>query len=248
MADFLPESERGHILFTTRSRQIAVKLASSDVIMIPEPDTETAVEILRNSLMKKDLLNDHEAAIALLKELTCLPLAIIQAAAFINVRGIGLSEYTTLMQDNEPDGIELLSEDFGDEGRYKDIQNPVATTWWISFQQIQRSNQTAIEYLYFMACIDPRHIFSFVNEEGGDCSLNLHRLVHLATRNWMRENHQFSQQILKTADRLSDAFPDGRQINRKRWREYLPHVLSLAREVEFQQEQEKYIDMLWKII
>ncbi|RHZ52142.1 hypothetical protein CDV55_102329 [Aspergillus turcosus] len=270
MLDFLPESERGHILFTTRSRQIAVKLASSDVIMIPEPDTETGVKILRNSLMKKDLLNDHEAAIALLKELTCLPLAITQAAAFINVRGIGLSEYTTLMQENEPDVIELLSEDFGDEARYKDIQNPVATTWWISFQQIQQLNQTAIDYLYFMACISPRHIppsllpqtiskkkkvdaigllkaFSFVDEEVGDCSLNLHRLVHLATRNWMRENQQFTQQILKTADRLSEAFPDHHHTNRKLWREYLPHVLSFVREVEFRQKQDKYVNMLKKI-
>ncbi|RHZ65358.1 uncharacterized protein CDV56_109374 [Aspergillus thermomutatus] len=270
MADFLPESERGHILFTTRSRQIAVKLASSDVIMIPEPDTETAVEILRNSLMKKDLLNDREAAIALLNELTCLPLAITQAAAFINVNEIRLSEYTTLLQENEPDVIEFLSEDFGDEGRYKDIQNPVATTWWISFQQIQQLNQTAIDYLFFMACINPRHIprsllpqtiskkktidaigllkaFSFVNEEGGDCPLNLHRLVHLATRNWMRENQQFSQQILKTADRLSEAFPIADDTNRKLWRQYLPHVLSLVGEVEFRQEQEKYTDMLLKI-
>ncbi|KAF7169684.1 hypothetical protein CNMCM6106_004524 [Aspergillus hiratsukae] len=270
MTDFLPESERGHIVFTTRSRQIGVKLASPNVVMISEPHTETAVEILRKSLIKRDLLDDREAATALLKELTCLPLAITQAAAYINEKDIGLSEYTTLLHESEPDVIELLSEDFGDEGRYKDIQNPVATTWWISFQQIQRLNQTAIDYLYFMACISPRHIppsllpqtiskkkkvdaigllkaFSFVNEEVGDYSLNLHRLVHLATRNWMRENQQFSQQILKTADRLSEAFPDDDHNNRKLWREYLPHVLSMVGEVEFQQEQEKYVDMLQKI-
>jgi hypothetical protein len=45
MADFLPESEQGHIVFTTRSRQIAVKLASTNVVMVSEPDTETAVDI-----------------------------------------------------------------------------------------------------------------------------------------------------------------------------------------------------------
>ncbi|GFF37577.1 G. violaceus kinesin [Aspergillus udagawae] len=267
MADFLPESERGHILFTTRSRQIAVRLASSNVIMISEPDTETAAEILRKSLIKRDLLNDREAAISLLRELAYLPLAITQAAAYINEKDIKLSEYTTLLHQNEPDVIELLCEDFGDEGRYKDIRNPVATTWWVSFQQIQRLNQTAMDYLLFMACINPRHIprsllpqtisekkridaigllkaFSFVNEEGGDCSLNLHRLVHLATRNWMRKHRQFNQQIFKTADRLSEAFPDDDHTNRKLWREYLPHVLSLIGEIEFQQAQERYVDML----
>jgi tetratricopeptide (TPR) repeat protein/nucleoside phosphorylase len=267
MADFLPESERGHILFTTRSRQIAVRLASSNVITISEPDTETAVEILRKSLIKRELLNDREAAISLIRELAYLPLAITQAAAYINEKDIRLSEYTTLLHQNESDVIELLCEDFGDEGRYKDIRNPVATTWWVSFQQIQRLNQTAMDYLLFMACINPRHIprsllpqtisekkridaigllkaFSFVNEEGGDCSLNLHRLVHLATRNWMRKHRQFNQQILKTADRLSEAFPDDDHTNRKLWREYLPHVLSLIGEIEFQQAQERYVDML----
>ncbi|GFF31666.1 hypothetical protein IFM46972_03300 [Aspergillus udagawae] len=270
MADFLPESERGHILFTTRSRQIAVRLASPHVIMISEPDTETAVEILRKSLIKSDLLNDHEAANALLNELVCLPLAIAQAAAYINEKDIRLSAYTTLLQESEPDVIELLSENFGDEGRYKDIQNPVATTWWISFQQIQQLNPTAIDYLLFMACINPRHIpqsllpqtasskkrtdaigllkaFSFVNEEGEACSLNIHRLVHLATRSWMRKHQQFSQQILKTADRLSEAFPNNNHTNRELWREYLPHVLSLTEEAEFQREQEKYVDMVQKI-
>ncbi|GAQ04666.1 hypothetical protein ALT_1987 [Aspergillus lentulus] len=270
MADFLPESERGHILFTTRTRQVAVRLASSHVIMISEPDAETAVEILRRSLITRDLLNDREAAIALLKELACLPLAIAQAAAYINENDIRLSAYTTLLHESEPDVIELLSEDFGDEGRYKDIQNPVATTWWISFQQIQQLNPTAIDYLLFMACINHRHIpqsllpqttsskkrtdaigllkaFSFVNEEGKACSLNIHRLVHLATRNWMRKNQLFSQQILKTADRLSEAFPNNYHTNRELWREYLPHVLSLTEEAEFQEEEEKYVDMIDKI-
>ncbi|KAG2024722.1 hypothetical protein GB937_003420 [Aspergillus fischeri] len=270
MADFLPESERGHILFTTRTRQIAVRLASTHVIIISEPGTETAAEILRKSLIKRDLLNDAEAAIALLKELACLPLAITQAAAYINEKDIRISAYITLLQESEPDVIELLSEDFGDEGRYKNVQNPVATTWWISFQQIQQLNPTAIDYLLFMACINHRHIpqsllpqttsskkrtdaigllkaFSFLNEEGEACSMNIHRLVHLATRNWMRKNQLFSQQILKTADRLSEAFPDRYHTNRKLWREYLPHVLSLIEEAEFQKEEEKYVDMVERI-
>jgi tetratricopeptide (TPR) repeat protein len=120
-----------------------------------------------------------------------------------------------------------------------------------------------------MACINPRHIpqsllpqttsskkrtdaigllkaFSFVNEEGKSCSLNIHRLVHLATRNWMRKNQLFSQQILKTADRQSEAFPNNYHSNRKLWREYLPHVLSFTEEAEFQKEEEKYVDMVQK--
>ncbi|KAB8240063.1 purine and uridine phosphorylase [Aspergillus flavus] len=260
----------GHILFTTRSRKVAVKLVSSHVITISEPDTETALKILQNSLVEKTLLNDHDTAITLLEQLAFFPLAITQAAAYINENSIGLSDYMILLQDQEPDVIELLSEDFGDEWRYKDTQNPVALTWFISFQQIQRSNELAADYLSFMACINSRGIpqsllpqpistkkridaigllkaFSFISEDGRDHFLNMHRLVHLATRNWMRKSQQFSRHILKAADRLSEAFPNNDHTNRKLWREYLPHAFSLLAEADFQKEQKRYIKLIVNI-
>ncbi|KAI3054887.1 hypothetical protein CBS147353_11388 [Aspergillus niger] len=270
LIDFLPHSEQGHILFTTRSRKVAVKLASSHVITIAEPDRQTSVQILQNSLVEKSLVNDCDLALILLEQLAFLPLAIIQAAAYINENSIGLSEHLQLLRDPEPDVIELLSEDFGDEMRYKDIQNPVALTWFISFQQIQRSNKLATDYLSFMACVNPRNIpqsllpqpisnkkrieaigllkaFSFIIEEGENRFFNLHRLVHLATRNWMRESQQFSQQLLRTADRLGEVFPNNNHTNRQMWREYLPHALSIIAEADFRKEQEKYITFFQKV-
>jgi hypothetical protein len=79
----------------------------------------------------------------LLQQLTFLPLAIVQAAAYINENGITFSAYLSLLKDQEQDVIDLLSEDFEDDGRYRDTQNtdvknPVATTWLISFEQIRR--------------------------------------------------------------------------------------------------------------
>ncbi|OJJ65820.1 hypothetical protein ASPBRDRAFT_60234 [Aspergillus brasiliensis CBS 101740] len=229
LTDFLPESEQGHILFTTRSRKVAVKLASSHVITVTEPNTESSVEILRNSLVEKTLLNDRVTALNLLEQLAFLPLAITQAAAYINENSIGLSDYLQLLQDQEPHVVELLSEDFGDEMRYKDIQNPPI------------SNKNRTEALGLLKA------FSFISEGSGDSSLNLHRLVHLATRNWMRKNQQFRVQILKTADQLSKVFPNDDHANRQVWREYLPHALSLIAEADFQKEQEKYIDLIGKI-
>ncbi|PKY04544.1 violaceus kinesin [Aspergillus campestris IBT 28561] len=269
LTDFLPQSEQGHILFTTRSQKVAVKLVSSYVITVTEPNTEMSVQILHDALIRKDLLNDRNTVIAFLDQLAYLPLAITQAAAYINTNSISLCDYLLLLEDQEPHVIELLSEVFEDERRYKDIRNPVALTWFISFQQIQQLNQLAADYLSFMACINPRDIpqsllpqplstkkridaigllksFSFVSE-GEDRALNLHRLVHLATRNWMRQNQKFSVQVLKTADRLSEVFPNNNHTNRKVWREYLPHAFSLIAEAEFQIEQEKYIDLLGNI-
>ncbi|CEL10496.1 Putative Pfs, NACHT, and Ankyrin domain protein (AFU_orthologue; AFUA_7G06290) [Aspergillus calidoustus] len=158
LANFLAPSKQGHILFTTRNQKLAVRLASRFVVVVSEPDAETGVKILEEALQKKELLGNRDETITLLKRLTFLPLAISQAAAYVNSNDIKLSDYIALLKEQESDVIELLSEDFGDDGRYQDIQNPVATTWLISFQQVQRLNPLAADYLSFMACINPRDI------------------------------------------------------------------------------------------
>ncbi|KAL4865102.1 hypothetical protein BDV12DRAFT_200486 [Aspergillus spectabilis] len=270
LTEFLPQSEEGRILFTTRNRKLAVKLASPFVIDVSEPDVETGMKILEKALVRKDLLEDRDTTITLLEQLVFLPLAIIQAAAYINANDIALSDYTALLQEQEPDVIELLSEDFDDNGRYKQIQNPVATTWLISYQQIQQLSPLAADYLSFMACISPRDIpqsllppavskkkktdalgslkaFSFISEQIQDHTLSLHRLVHLSTRNWLRQQQQFHLHIKRTADQLAQVFPDDEHTNQKLWRSYMPHALSLIREREFQKEQGSYISLVRNI-
>ena len=79
----------------------------------------------------------------LLVDLTYLPLAIVQAAAYINENGIALADYLSLLKEKEEDIIDLLSEDFEDNGRYHNVKNPVATTWLISFEQIRRRDPLA---------------------------------------------------------------------------------------------------------
>ncbi|KAL4781057.1 hypothetical protein BJX76DRAFT_350476 [Aspergillus varians] len=266
LKDFLPFNNQGHIVFTTRNRKLAVKLASFDVIPVHELDEKTGVEFLERSLIQNSLINNYHAVITLLKQLTFLPLAITQAAAYINENGIAVSDYLLLLQEQETDVMELLSKDFGDNGRYKDIQNPVAKTWLISFSQVQKLDQLAAEYLSLMACVDPRNIpqtflpqpgskvkmtdalgllsaYSFITIQP-NCSITLHRLVYLATRNWMRKEEQFPAYIKKAADQLNKTFPTNKHTNRQLWREYLPHALSLLGEREFHEQQEHYIDYM----
>ena len=58
----------------------------------------------------------------------------------------------------EQEIIELLTEEFEDDARYSDMKNPVATTWLISFRQIQQRDPLAAEYMSFMACIDHKDV------------------------------------------------------------------------------------------
>ncbi|KAL5366281.1 hypothetical protein BJX96DRAFT_180588 [Aspergillus floccosus] len=267
LEDFIPQSEQGRIIFTSRNLELAVDLAFSNIIAIPDIDPDTAAQILEKSLARKELLNDRTAMAALLKQLAYFPLAIVQASAYINKKRLGLSSYSALLKETEEEAVELLSEDFRDPGRYRDIQNPVMTTWLISFNQIQQQDQLAADYLSFIACIDPRKIprsllpshaakqqadalgmlnaYSFINSQ--DADISIHRLVHLASRNWLKSNGLFSYWLRRVADQIQQVFPNDHHTNRQLWRKYLPHALALIRENGFKELQKDCIYLIWDI-
>ncbi|KAH1890714.1 hypothetical protein KXW12_005816 [Aspergillus fumigatus] len=158
LKNIIPRSENGHVLFTSRNRQLALKLAASNVVSVPDVDQNIAKEIFRKLLIRKDLLQDDYVTSALLEQLAFLPLAISQAAACINQNDISLARYMSLLGEQEASTMELLGGEFEDDGRYAGIQNTVATTWLISFLQIQQVDEVGGDYLSFMACINPRDI------------------------------------------------------------------------------------------
>lgn len=157
--------------------------------------------MLRNSLINKNLVDTRPTdAKAMLAWLTHLPLAIAQAAAYINENGVTLAEYLALVDCQEQEIIDLLTEQFEDDARYSDLKNPVATTWLISFQQIQQRDPLAADYMSFMACIDHKDVpqlllppgssrkqemdaigtlsaYSFITRRAEDLAIDLHRLV-----------------------------------------------------------------------
>ncbi|KAL4788952.1 purine and uridine phosphorylase [Aspergillus venezuelensis] len=224
-------SMTGSVLFTTRFKKIALKLAMQNVIMVPEMDEAKATKLLERSSC-----TTSQAAL-LLKQLVHLPLAIVQAASYINENCPStLSAYLLLLSEKEEEVNDLLSEEFKDDWQSHDTTSPVATTWLISFERIQRTNQLATDILSFMACIEPTEIpksllppatshktwlesvgilegYAFVKRQSIK-SFDLHRLVHLATRKWLRNNNTLAEWSLKTLSRLDEIFPDNNYTNR----------------------------------
>jgi hypothetical protein len=103
------------------------------------------------------MLHDEAARAELLKELTYLPLAISQAAAYINIKQVPLAEYVELLHGTQQDIVSLMSKEFWDNTRYPGSQNAVAT-WLVSFDQIRKSDNTAADLLSFISCIEPKGI------------------------------------------------------------------------------------------
>jgi len=97
LKDYLPTSNEGAIVFTTRSNKVAQYLAETEVIEIAEMDEQKTTRVLRNTLISKELLHDTESTRKLLSRLTFLPLAIVQAASFINENRLTLASYVDLL-------------------------------------------------------------------------------------------------------------------------------------------------------
>ncbi|KAH8621579.1 ADP binding [Alternaria alternata] len=91
-----------------------------------------ATDFLTKSLVRKDLLCDNAATAKLLDELldelTCLPLAIAQVAAYLNRNRMSILKYLQLFRSTEQDLVRVISREFRDDTRYKGSVNAVATT------------------------------------------------------------------------------------------------------------------------
>ncbi|KAF3051386.1 hypothetical protein E8E11_011012 [Didymella keratinophila] len=153
LSDYLPRSDKGAILFTTRSRKMAHTLTSGAMLALSTLDNAGTKELLSRRLITQPSHNDDASIEGLLNLLTHLPLAIVQAAAFMNSNDVSVTAYVQLLQEADAEN-ELLSESFVDQGRYEGLDSTIANTWHISFEQIRKYDPSAAELLSLIACID----------------------------------------------------------------------------------------------
>lgn len=258
---YLPKSDNGFVLFTTRSREVAVAAAGSEVIDLHEMSPEEATRLFEKALIQKQLLQDETTTNELLEELTHLPLAITQAAAYLNQHQMSITKYLALLRGTEQSMVNLMSWEFYDDTRYRGSQNAVATTWLVSFDLIRRSDPIAADLLSFVSCIEPKAIpqsilpcssskeelehaigtlcgYTFFVRRGNDDVFDMHRLVHIATRVWNQKHNLVKQSKDNTIQHLASIFPSNPQKTHTVWKEYLPHAqYALQGSNEYQEEE-----------
>ncbi|KAF1941895.1 HET-domain-containing protein [Clathrospora elynae] len=257
LSDCLPHSNRGTILFTTRSRKVAGELTPNSVLELNDMSKAEARQLLARRLTKQGLLDDEIAVDELLEKLTYLPLAIVQAAAFISNNDISVSGYISLFRHTGTE-TELFSERFEDPSRYREIDSTIAKTWHISFDQIRRQDQLAAEYLSFMACIDridiPQSLlpprgslvqqvkalgtlvgYAFITERQQTVQeldkerfFDMHRLVHMASAWWLDGHDERATWAGRAVARLEELVPHGGYEGKATWTTYLSHAIYVA--------------------
>jgi hypothetical protein len=254
LIESLPKCTTGRILVTTRSLQVAWNMAGNAVIELLEMNEEEAVKTFRCLLLKPEARMDAERISKLVEKLTYLPLAIVQAAAFISMNGSSTRRYLELLNDTEEEAIALLSKDLSnDEQRYRKGQNPVASTWLISFTQIRKQHPWAAELLAFTSCLGEKNIpssllpeapseiemtkalgilmgYSFLRKQNEDQDQSeeylyqMHRLVRLATRNWLRREDTLLHWTQEAVGWVAERLPFRKHENRDRCALYMPHA------------------------
>lgn len=232
LADYFPHSDDGSCIMTTRDKRVGLKFTgASHVVLLDALDLDRSKDLLASKFSEGVDLNNCEE---LVKELEGIPLALVQAAAFIHMNSIDIDEYLEIYRQSSSSKIDLLSQDFEDSIRDREAMNPVAATWCISFEHIEHHAPLAGELLKRMCTLDCQAIptsllhsdasqnsivkalgtlkaFSLIHprkSKGQEKLYDMHRLVHLSMRNWLTQLNQLSAWKARTLKILAAKYPN----------------------------------------
>src|SRR5712691_12826118 len=152
--DFLPPAGRGHTLLTTRASRMG-RLAHP--IEVDALDNEPgALLLLRltyrlapDATLEQAETSDRTIALQITQELGGLPLALDQAGAYIEETQCSLADYLQLYRSQRADLLAARG------GLVPDHPEPVATTWSLSFAQVQARSAAAADLLRVCAFLHP---------------------------------------------------------------------------------------------
>jgi tetratricopeptide (TPR) repeat protein len=263
LAQYLPRSAHGMTLITTRDRRVGERFAERDKPIIVLPlEIADATAMLRSRLPNHLDLSAVEVA-ELLESLQYLPLAIAQAASYINEEDVTLARYLELLRPGNADAKLLLEQDYYDPKRHADIHNSVFQTWKISIDQIQQQTPRAAEILSLMSMLDkqsiPRRLlhdekespvlvdkalgtlknFSLIQEEKTQQTYGIHRLVQLSTHWWLEQQKTLTMWQERALDVLLTHCPPSSDVEDwEAWESISPHI-TVIQQYHFEQHEQK---------
>ena len=142
VAAFIPPAGRGRVLITSRD-QI---WPSGQALEVPVLDPKVAARFL----VSRTGDPDQQAALELAGELGGLPLALEQAAAYIQASGDSLADYLASFRQRR---TELLA-----RGKPTGYDRTLATTWQLAFDDLDSATPQAVGLLRLLANCAPEAI------------------------------------------------------------------------------------------
>ncbi len=257
--EYLPEGENGHILLTTRDPAVE---GIARGIAVEQLDMQEGIDLLLRrtrgqqpeTSLQRVSQEEQDAARSIVTALGGIPLAIDQAAAYIQQMQCGLVRYLKLYQQHRADLLKWKRR------LPSDYPTTVAVTWGLAIEQVEQRNPVAAELLSLCAFLDPDAIpedllqagaselgpvlqplvedgflfngaidvllsFSLIRRLVDSNSLAIHRLVQVVIRD--RLDIPTQQQWAEQVVRVVDAaFPDVAFETWEQCQRYLPQVFA----------------------
>ena len=252
MAQYLPQRDGGAILITSRDKHAAFALAGkSNCILRVEPMSQSEAKTLIDKKIPPELGTSNERD-SLASKLEYIPLAITQAAAYITRRErMTIAKYMHYLEIDEEEASLLKMEDL-DLRRDPGVPNSVIKAWQITFQQIRTQNDLSANLLSCMSMFDKQGIPEFLLREIGEgvgyeeaietllgyaviamednrIGFAMHRLIQLATRDWLRRNGEWERQVEAAVGMLARSYPTGNYENWVTCQILEPHAESVLK-------------------
>jgi tetratricopeptide (TPR) repeat protein/transcriptional regulator with XRE-family HTH domain len=264
--EFLPASHKGAVLFTTRDQALGSIAASVEVEKLGPQ--EGALLLLRwskrldaNASLDQAQSEERVAAERIANEMDGLPLALVQAGAYIEETGCSLEDYLSLYAAHRKNLLEWRSR------HILDHPETVATTWALSFLRVEQANPVAANLLHLCAFLaadvipealltrgaaaldtiladiatDPLRFnealnvlrqYSLVQRNSKTHTLSIHRLVQTVIKESMEQQDQ-RLWAERTVRAVNAAFPDAKDFSAgANNQEYVPHAQECAALIE----------------
>lgn len=167
LGTYIPHCTQGSILVTSRNKQTAIRLTpGKPPIEVPKMTDDEVGELMRTTMEDNSI--SSTTIVHLATRLEHLPLAIVQAKAFIQENLITIDDYIQLLDESDSALVDRLSEPFETVGRDSDTPHAVTATWIISFEQISQQHPFAGSVLSMASFLDRQAIpESFVHNYYG---------------------------------------------------------------------------------
>lgn len=253
LSEFIPESQNGSILFTSRNHDLAEKLAgqSAYITQIEPMDKDIALSLLRTKLGANI---DQKHASELLEVLDYMPLAISQAAVYIEQRAPRMTvlRYVEEVRKSEKSRANMLQKDMGDNRRDGRSSNSIMATWQISFEHIRKRRPMAARLLSLMSFFDrqgiPERLICDQYQQAGDSEpdfeedihtlisyslvrmnedgneFEMHRLVQFSTKRWLELNNELDEWNQVFINVMNEEYPLAGPEDWAVCRELSPHI------------------------
>ncbi|KAJ4286525.1 hypothetical protein N0V90_013225 [Kalmusia sp. IMI 367209] len=158
LSRYLPPSKYGTVIVTSRSAHAASRLVEDrETLHLGPMDDIGAQGLLRKKLGDRgdvDVIDELAAA------LEYMPLALVQAAAYIQKRAPHYSVQRYLKEFHKSDKrkASLLNQEAGHLRRHEGAKNSIIVTWQISFEHIRSIRRSAADLLSLMSFFDRQGI------------------------------------------------------------------------------------------